>query len=174
MCILYFRRHHDNTPALKDLLTNQSTKMEDQQFLSNASYNNSVYNNSHEDFHRRIDIAPKTALGIGMSSCGIIIILGNAFVIAAICINRKLRSVTNYFVLSLAVADLTLGVFVLPFSLMLQLENRWLFGQIFCNIWAAADVLCCTASILSLCAISVDRYIGVTKPLKHRVSLLKD
>ena len=37
----------------------------------------------------------------------------------------------------------------------------------FCDVWAALDVLCCTASILSLCAISIDRYVGVTRPLQH-------
>lgn len=126
-------------------------------------------NLSSADTHTSISLVSKTALGIGLSISGVIIILGNILVITAIGINRKLRTVTNYFVLSLAVADLTLGVIVLPFSLILQLEKRWLFGKIFCNIWAAADVLCCTASILSLCAISVDRYIGVTQPLAHRV-----
>lgn len=37
----------------------------------------------------------------------------------------------------------------------------------FCEIWAAVDVLCCTSSILSLCVISLDRYIGVTRPLAY-------
>lgn len=37
----------------------------------------------------------------------------------------------------------------------------------FCDIWAAIDVLCCTASIFSLCVISIDRYIGVTRPLQR-------
>jgi hypothetical protein len=45
--------------------------------------------------------------------------------------------------------------------------QKWLFGQVFCDIWAAIDVLCCTASIFSLCVISLDRYIGVTRPLQR-------
>ena len=45
--------------------------------------------------------------------------------------------------------------------------QKWLFGQVFCDIWAAIDVLCCTASIFSLCVISIDRYIGVTRPLQR-------
>ena len=43
----------------------------------------------------------------------------------------------------------------------------WVLGRIFCDIWAAVDVLCCTASILSLCAISIDRYIGVRYSLQY-------
>lgn len=96
---------------------------------------------------------------------------GNILVLLSILVNRKLRTVTNSFLFSLATADLTLGLFVLPFSTYLQIKDRWIFGEAFCNTWAAVDVLCCTASIYSLCAISIDRYIGVTRPIHHRVSV---
>ena len=52
-------------------------------------------------------------------------------------------------------------------SFPLQVTGKWYFGSIFCKVWAAVDVLCCTASILSLCVISVDRYIGITRPLSY-------
>lgn len=45
--------------------------------------------------------------------------------------------------------------------------DYWVFGRIFCDIWAAVDVLCCSASIISLCVISIDRYIGVRYPLQY-------
>jgi hypothetical protein len=95
---------------------------------------------------------------------------GNALVLAAICgTTGQLRgtTTTHYFVASLAVADLLLGAAVLPFSATLETTGRWSFGPTLCDIWAAVDVLCCTASILSLCAISLDRYVGVTQPLRH-------
>jgi hypothetical protein len=47
------------------------------------------------------------------------------------------------------------------------LDDRWIFGQGFCSAWLALDVLCCTASIIALMAVSIDRYIGVTRPLKY-------
>ena len=53
------------------------------------------------------------------------------------------------------------------FSAVLEILDYWAFGQTFCDIWAAMDVLSCTASIMSLCVISIDRYIGVTRPLQH-------
>jgi uncharacterized membrane protein len=57
---------------------------------------------------------------------------------------------------------------VLPFSSVLELLNdRWIFGQSFCSAWLALDVLCCTASIMALMAVSIDRYIGVTRPLNY-------
>ncbi len=61
-----------------------------------------------------------------------------------------------------------LGLSVLPFSSVLELLNdRWIFGQSFCSAWLALDVLCCTASIMALMAVSIDRYIGVTRPLNY-------
>jgi adrenergic receptor beta-2 len=61
-----------------------------------------------------------------------------------------------------------LGISVLPFSSVLELLNdRWIFGKSFCSAWLALDVLCCTASIIALMAVSIDRYIGVTRPLNY-------
>ncbi len=94
-------------------------------------------------------------------------ISGNLLVLLAVFVNSHLRSTTNYFIVNLACADLLLGTCVLPFSASLEIINYWAFGPIFCDIWAAVDVLCCTASIMSLCVISIDRYIGVTRPLQH-------
>ena len=92
---------------------------------------------------------------------------GNVLVLLAVFANSHLRGTTHYFIANLAVADLLLGTTVLPFSASLEIINYWAFGQLFCDIWAAVDVLCCTASIMSLCVISIDRYIGVTRPLQH-------
>lgn len=74
---------------------------------------------------------------------------------------------------NLAVADLLLSSTVLPFSAILEIVDRWVFGRAFCNVWAAVDVLCCTASIMSLCVISVDRYIGVSYPLRYPTIMTK-
>ncbi|MCL4158247.1 UNVERIFIED_CONTAM: hypothetical protein GTU68_031333 [Idotea baltica] len=94
-------------------------------------------------------------------------ICGNVLVLLAVIISRNLRSSTHYLIVNLAVADLLLGTTVLPFSATLEVSNVWYFGQVFCEVWAAVDVLCCTASIWSLCVISIDRYIGVTRPLAY-------
>ncbi|XP_066516365.1 alpha-1D adrenergic receptor isoform X2 [Hoplias malabaricus] len=94
-------------------------------------------------------------------------IVGNILVILSVLCNRHLRTVTNFFIVNLAIADLLLGVVVLPFSASLEVLGCWAFGRVFCNIWAAVDVLCCTASILSLCIISVDRYVGVKHCLRY-------
>ncbi|KAJ3626033.1 hypothetical protein MTP99_016559 [Tenebrio molitor] len=43
----------------------------------------------------------------------------------------------------------------------------WIFGDVWCNMWLALDVWMCTASILNLCAISLDRYVAVTRPITY-------
>lgn len=103
----------------------------------------------------------------------LIVIFGNVLVLFAVFVNSHLRSTTHYFIVNLAVADLLLGTTVLPFSAILESRKRWDFGLVFCDIWAAVDVLCCTASIISLCVISVDRYIGVTRPLAYSSIMTK-
>ncbi|KAL6098239.1 adra1b [Pungitius sinensis] len=94
-------------------------------------------------------------------------IAGNILVILSVVCNRHLRTPTNYFIINLAIADLLLGTTVLPVSATLEVLDHWVFGRIFCDVWAAVDVLCCTASIMSLCVISIDRYIGVRYPLQY-------
>ncbi|XP_015604205.1 octopamine receptor Oamb [Cephus cinctus] len=95
----------------------------------------------------------------------VMVVLGNVLVILAVCHTTKLRNVTNMFIVSLAVADLMVGVAVLPFSATWEVFKVWIFGDLWCSIWLAVDVWMCTASILNLCAISLDRYLAVTRPV---------
>ncbi|XP_017875569.1 histamine H2 receptor-like isoform X1 [Ceratina calcarata] len=88
----------------------------------------------------------------------IVTIVGNTLVIIAVITTRRLRSVTNCFVSSLAAADLLVGLAVMPPAVVLQLTGgTWELGEVLCDSWVSLDVLLCTASILSLCAISIDR-----------------
>lgn len=98
----------------------------------------------------------------------VLVIFGNLLVMVAVLCSTKLRTVTNYFVVSLAVADLSVGIIVLPYSIVLEVLEVWIFGHTWCQIWLAVDVWLCTSSILNLCAISVDRYLAITRPVRYR------
>jgi len=90
-------------------------------------------------------------------------IVGNVFVIAAVVLERNLHSVANYLIASLAVADLMVAALVMPLAVVNELFTRWFLGREACDAFISFDVLCCTASILHLVAISVDRYWAVTR-----------
>lgn len=96
-------------------------------------------------------------------------IVGNILVCVAVCLVRKLRRPCNYLLVSLAVSDLCVAILVMPMATFYEINGRWIFGEIMCNLWVSFDVLSCTASILNLCMISVDRYYAITKPLEYGV-----
>lgn len=97
-------------------------------------------------------------------------ICGNLLVVISVCFVKKLRQPSNYLIVSLALADLSVALAVMPFvSITDLIGGQWVFGQFFCNVFIAMDVMCCTASIMTLCVISIDRYLGITKPLTYPV-----
>ncbi|XP_063781420.1 5-hydroxytryptamine receptor 7 [Pseudophryne corroboree] len=110
----------------------------------------------------------KIVIGVVLSIITIFTIAGNGLVIISVCIVKKLRQPSNYLVVSLAAADLSVAIAVMPFVIITDLVGgKWLFGKVFCNVFIAMDVMCCTASIMTLCVISVDRYLGITRPLTY-------
>lgn len=110
----------------------------------------------------------KIVIGVVLSIITVFTIAGNGLVIISVCIVKKLRQPSNYLVVSLAAADLSVAIAVMPFVIITDLVGgKWLFGKVFCNVFIAMDVMCCTASIMTLCVISVDRYLGITRPLTY-------
>ncbi|XP_062864860.1 alpha-1D adrenergic receptor [Trichomycterus rosablanca] len=141
-------------------------------FYSMETFNGSISelysNTSNNTSCASIVLEPQViAVGVFLAVFILAAIVGNILVILSVLCNKHLQTVTNFFIVNLAIADLLLSLVVLPFSASLEVLGCWVFGRIFCNIWAAVDVLCCTASILSLCIISIDRYIGVKHCLKY-------
>uniref|UniRef100_A0A8C9SVX7 D(4) dopamine receptor-like n=2 Tax=Scleropages formosus TaxID=113540 RepID=A0A8C9SVX7_SCLFO len=108
---------------------------------------------------------PALLLGVPLI---LVIILGNVLVCLSVLTERSLKTATNYFIVSLAVADLLLAVLVLPLYVYSEfLGGIWTLDTHICDALMTMDVMLCTASILNLCAISVDRYIAVVVPLKY-------
>lgn len=129
--------------------------------------NTSLSNSSSENYsiESAVDI-------VHFASCVVITLLsflGNTFVIVAIAKNHNLRTVSNYFVSSLAVTDVFVSILILPLGLQYLFLRRWYIGRVLCTLWVSIDVLLITASILSLCAISIDRYRAINQPIKYAV-----
>lgn len=107
-----------------------------------------------------------------ISTCFIVILvilvgLGNGLVCIAIYTDKNLKITQNAFIASLAVADMLLGLVVMPFSWCNEMMGYWFFGNVWCDLWLSIDVLLCTASILNLVLISLDRYWSITRALHY-------
>lgn len=94
-------------------------------------------------------------------------IFGNILVILGVFTYKPLRIVQNFFIVSLAAADLAVAVLVMPLNVAYMTLGRWLWGKQLCKMWLTCDIMSCTSSILNLCAIALDRYCAITDPINY-------
>ena len=109
----------------------------------------------------------RVSLALTLSLITLATTLANAFVIATIYRSRKLHTPANLLIASLAVTDLLVSVLVMPVSALYTVCGTWTLGQALCDLWLSSDITCCTASILHLCVIALDRYWAVTDAVEY-------
>ncbi|XP_063886810.1 LOW QUALITY PROTEIN: octopamine receptor beta-1R-like [Scylla paramamosain] len=114
-----------------------------------------------------LDILVLVLKGLVMSAVIVVSVLGNLLVIVSVARYHKLRVITNYFVVSMALADMLVALMAMVFNASVQLTQTWLFGALMCDLWNSMDVYFSTVSILHLCCISIDRYTAIVQPLDY-------
>ncbi|CAL7938695.1 unnamed protein product [Xylocopa violacea] len=133
-----------------------------------SQFVNSSYSNEH-----KLSVPATVTKGCILGSIIVTAVFGNLLVMVSVMRHRKLRIITNYFVVSLALADMLVAMFAMTFNASVQITGRWLFGYFMCDVWNSLDVYFSTSSILHLMCISVDRYWAIVKPLKYPIIMTR-
>ena len=94
-------------------------------------------------------------------------VVGNTLILASLYRFTCLQTKTNAFVLNLAIADLFLAVFAMPFTLVSSIKYDWVFGSAMCQITAVFNSIFCEASIMTLSFVSLERFVAIVFPLKY-------
>lgn len=98
-------------------------------------------------------------------------IFGNSLVVYVVWSSTKMKTVTNYFIVNLAVGDLCMAIFCVPFSFLSTLILQyWPFGFYLCVTVNYLQAVSVFVSAYTLMAISIDRYLAIIYPLKPRMT----
>ncbi|KAH8419969.1 hypothetical protein KR009_004567, partial [Drosophila setifemur] len=95
-------------------------------------------------------------------------VVGNLLVVLTLVQNRRMRTITNVFLLNLAISDILLGVFCMPVTLVGTLLRQFIFGEMLCKLIQFAQAASVAVSSWTLVAISCERYYAICHPLRSR------
>ena len=103
----------------------------------------------------------------------VVSLVGNAIIICIVRKNRRMRNLTHYLIVNMAVADLLITVLHMPYRLQIQLTNSdavvvgGLMGKLICKLVGYSQDVSIASSVFTLMGISVDRFMAVVFPLKR-------
>ena len=150
-----------------EFVTSYTTVLYNQYLLDNSSIITVVEPSPTKEFQRppswRILL-----LGIIMCIVVIATIIGNVVVLLAFFFEKKIRTTFSIYIINLAIVDLLVALTaILPFTIEM-IAGNWIFGENMCNIWIFCDYGLTFTSVLTLVAISIDRFWSVVWGLKYR------
>uniref|UniRef100_A0A0L8H5P3 G-protein coupled receptors family 1 profile domain-containing protein n=1 Tax=Octopus bimaculoides TaxID=37653 RepID=A0A0L8H5P3_OCTBM len=154
----YYSNFLDSNDTTENIILNTNNNI-------NSNINNNNINSPEETNHS--NTTKTIIIGLLLSIVILVSVVGNSLVCAAVFKVKQMRKIGNFYLVSLAIADLLVSLLVMTFALANDIMGEWVFGRPFCNVWISLDVMCSTASILNLCAISLDRYIHIRDPLHY-------
>ncbi|XP_060554067.1 orexin receptor type 2-like [Ruditapes philippinarum] len=145
-------------------ITGLSLDQNDSSFLSGSSTETGISIQELYDY-----IYPQTLewiLIVTYALTFVVGVVGNILVCFAVWINKDLRTITNIFMVNLSIADLLIIIFCLPSALLVDVTATWFLGTIACKIHIFLATLTISVSVMTLCAISVERWYAICHPLR--------
>ncbi|XP_064642375.1 RYamide receptor-like [Lineus longissimus] len=101
-------------------------------------------------------------------------IVGNSIIIAVVFIRKRTAKTNwNVFFMNLALTDILMACFCIPFTFTQVMLGEWVLGEIMCPLTLFTQVLTVSVSIISNTAIGIERYRAVIHPLEPRVNTTK-
>uniref|UniRef100_A0A3B4CUT4 G-protein coupled receptors family 1 profile domain-containing protein n=1 Tax=Pygocentrus nattereri TaxID=42514 RepID=A0A3B4CUT4_PYGNA len=124
--------------------------------------------NMDRGFFRKVDVPDHAhyIVAFFVAVIGGVGVMGNVLVMYAFFCNKKLRTPPNYFIMNLAVSDFLMAATQSPIFFVNCMYKEWVFGEIGCKMYAFCGALFGITSMINLLAISIDRYVVITKPLQ--------
>ncbi|GLV41044.1 Tachykinin-like receptor at 99D [Carabus blaptoides fortunei] len=166
----------DSTNVTEYLTELYSTISEMEDYVTdlyaNQSYANSSNVTASEEFDGNKFILPWWRQLIwSILYAGMVIVAtgGNLIVIWIVLAHKRMRTVTNYFLLNLSIADAMVSTLNVIFNYIYMLNSHWPFGTLYCKISQFIAILSICASVFTLMAISIDRYMAIINPLQPRM-----
>ncbi|XP_023676542.1 tachykinin receptor 1a isoform X1 [Paramormyrops kingsleyae] len=133
--------------------------------------NMSDFNGTDEYWNQFVQPAWRIVLwAIAYSSIVIVSVVGNVVVIWIILAHKRMRTVTNYFLVNLAFAEASMSAFNTVINFTYAVHNEWYFGLVYCRFHNFFPIAAVFASIYSMTAIALDRYVAIIHPLQQRMS----
>ncbi|XP_074546740.1 neuropeptide FF receptor 2-like [Halichoeres trimaculatus] len=97
--------------------------------------------------------------------------VGNGMVCFIVLRSKNMRTVTNLFILNLAISDLLVGIFCMPTTLVDNIITGWPFGSVLCKLSGMVQGISVSASVFTLVAIAVDRFRCIVYPFKQKLTI---
>ncbi|XP_055384825.1 neuropeptide SIFamide receptor-like [Condylostylus longicornis] len=176
----FIQYHNNNNFDIKNLNMFENTLSNIWNISDILHNNNSIYNDSnissYNDYQIKsndIDLIYRHSVTMTVVYCVAYIIIfvagliGNCFVIAVIFRAPRMQTVTNFFIVNLAIADILVVIFCLPATLMGNIFVPWVLGWLMCKTVPYIQGVSVAASVYSLIAVSLDRFIAIWWPLKQ-------
>ncbi|XP_044007426.1 neuromedin-K receptor-like isoform X2 [Aphidius gifuensis] len=138
-----------------------------------SEYNSNIFEYDYADELYDVPTGIIILLSICYGSISFLAVVGNSLVMWIVATSKRMQSVTNCFIANLALADIVIGLFSIPFQFQAALLQRWNLPHFMCPFCPFVQVVCVNVSVFTLTAIALDRHRAVLKPLSARPSKLR-